>query len=346
MTALLKYQRLECTGLWRESAEAQRREVAVSFGEASLVLSDPRSGAALTHWSLPAVVRRNSGTVPAVFGPDAPDGVGETLEIADPDMIEALETVQRVVRARRRAPTRMRLAILGGMLAALLGLGIFWLPDALIRHAAAVLPAAKRAELGWAVLTDIQAAGLAMPCRGALGQRALGRLQERLTPPLRNPRVVVLAGAELSGSWVLPGRTILIAQDVLERHDGPEVLAGHILSRNLEADLGNSMLPLLRHAGTLATVRLLTTGTTRPGDLSGYGARLLENNHLADLPEAALLDTFAVAGVPTSPYARALDPSGETTLALIEADPFRNTRPDRPLMTDGDWISLQGICSE
>jgi hypothetical protein len=42
MTALKKYQKLESSGLWRDAADAQRREVVVAFGEASLILSDPR----------------------------------------------------------------------------------------------------------------------------------------------------------------------------------------------------------------------------------------------------------------------------------------------------------------
>ena len=33
MTALKEYQRLECTGLWKETSDSQRREVLVSFGE-------------------------------------------------------------------------------------------------------------------------------------------------------------------------------------------------------------------------------------------------------------------------------------------------------------------------
>ena len=39
MTALRKYQRLECGGLWRETPQDQRREVLVRFGEATLVLT-------------------------------------------------------------------------------------------------------------------------------------------------------------------------------------------------------------------------------------------------------------------------------------------------------------------
>mgnify|MGYP006205154343 CR=1 FL=1 len=66
-TALKKYQKLESSGLWREAPELQRREVVVAFGEASLTLSDPRTEAALSHWSLPAVERINPGELPALY---------------------------------------------------------------------------------------------------------------------------------------------------------------------------------------------------------------------------------------------------------------------------------------
>jgi hypothetical protein len=58
-----------------------------------------------------------------------------------------------------------------------------------------------------------------------------------------------------------------------------------------------------------------------------------------------LLTRFAEAGVASTPYARAVDPSGESVLRLIEADPFAQEAAP-PLLKDGDWISLQAICAE
>ena len=69
MTALKKYQRLECSGLWRETPQDQRREVLVRFGDATLVLSDPKSGEAVSHWSLPAIERINQGAGAAGLRP-------------------------------------------------------------------------------------------------------------------------------------------------------------------------------------------------------------------------------------------------------------------------------------
>ncbi len=61
MTALTKYARLETTGLWRETPDGQRREVIVRMGDATLMLTDPKSETVLSHWSLPAVRRQNPG---------------------------------------------------------------------------------------------------------------------------------------------------------------------------------------------------------------------------------------------------------------------------------------------
>ena len=40
MTALKEYERLECTGLWKENIDSQRREVLVSFGDNSLIFTN------------------------------------------------------------------------------------------------------------------------------------------------------------------------------------------------------------------------------------------------------------------------------------------------------------------
>ena len=68
------------------------REVVVSFGDATLVLSDG-SGLPLAHWSLPAVTRLNPGQSPARFAPD--EGGSETLDIEDAEVTAAIETVTR-----------------------------------------------------------------------------------------------------------------------------------------------------------------------------------------------------------------------------------------------------------
>ena len=80
MTALNQYQRLEAIGLWRENPQSEPRDVIVSFGDATLILTDPKSEIPVAHWSLPAVYRLNPGTHPARYSPDGADG-DEELQV-------------------------------------------------------------------------------------------------------------------------------------------------------------------------------------------------------------------------------------------------------------------------
>jgi hypothetical protein len=84
MTALTKYQRLECVGLWRLTATAQLREVVVGLRDTTLVLADPRSEMALSHWSLPSVERVNPGEMPALFTPGRLDDGSPRLDDGRP----------------------------------------------------------------------------------------------------------------------------------------------------------------------------------------------------------------------------------------------------------------------
>lgn len=339
MTALKKYLKLESNGLWRDAPEAQRREVVVSFGEASLVLSDPRSESALSHWSLPAVERMNPGEMPALFAPGA--DADETLEIDDPVMIAALDTVRSALASAVPHPGRLRTSVLIGSTALVLALGLFWMPGKLVEHTALVVPTATRAEIGRMALEDLRRVTGA-PCAGVLGQRALEDLAQRLfDPPV--PQLLVLRDGQ-APALHLPGQIVLLNRALLDDHDGPEVLAGFALAEVARSAVEDPLVPLLRHAGLTATFRLLTTGVLSESAVAGYAEVILRQTP-AVLDATLLLPRFEAAGVPATPYAYALDPSGESVLPLIEADPFRTGAP-RPVMADGDWVSLQAICSD
>lgn len=342
MTALKKYQRLESTGLWRAAPDDRLREVVVAFGEASLVISDSRSGTVMAHWSLPAVERigraeAGTGARGALFAPGRE--ALETLEIDDETMIEAIGTVRRVIanRQRGRIGRARRLIPATIALAAVLA-GALWLPGALIRYTASVLPEVKRGELAAAVLADIVADG-ARPCTAPLGRRALGRLAVRVLGP--TGRALVLPSGPQPSAHLPDGR-VLLARALVEDADGPEAAAGFLLAEHLAARNSDPVLPLLRHAGVLASFRLLTTGDIPKGALEGYGAKVFARGPAR--PEATdLLTAMRAAGVAAGPYARVLDPSGATVGDLIAADPFRDTPPP-VLLTDGEWVSLQSIC--
>jgi hypothetical protein len=337
MTALSKYSRLESTGLWRETPDGQRREVIVRMGDATLTLTDPRSEAVLTHWSLPAVQRMNPGKRPAVYTPG--DDASEELEIADADMIEALKTLNSALKRADPRPGRLRSALTWGATFGILGLGAWLVPDVLKQHTASVVPAAKRAEIGQMALDDITRLTGA-PCDGDLGLPALAKLAERVFGPVDTPILYILPEG-LSRPAHLPGGVILLPRALVEAGEGPEALAGAALAEGVAAAGTDPMLSVLNHAGIIAAFRLLTTGELPEGALAGYGEAFVKALPPTPAPET-LVPAFETAQIPLTPYAEALAAMGQPTEGLV--DPFKGLMPS-PLLPDSDWIALQSVCS-
>ncbi|MCC6007633.1 MAG: hypothetical protein JJU40_08135 [Rhodobacteraceae bacterium] len=330
MTALRKYARLESTGLWREGPEAQGREVYVLFRDASLVISD-RAEAPLSHWALTAVDRLNPGEIPAIYGVDG--DIGETLEIDDPTMIEAIETVRAALARQKPRPGRLRLAITAALTAAVVGLAVFWLPGALVRHTVQVVPEAKRLQIGRAI--SQQTAALTGPrCAAPSGVAAMGRLLRRLGGPAA-PRVHVLPEGSFD-TVLVPGPIVLVNARLVEAHDSPEILAGHILAAMASGT--DPLADILHQSGAMATFRLLTTGDL-PGEAIRAAAAAMTTRPPSPPEAEALLPFFLAAGVSSSAYAFHRDPSGESVLPLIEADPARGGQV-APLLSDSDWLRV------
>ncbi|MEJ6389281.1 hypothetical protein [Gymnodinialimonas ulvae] len=338
MTALQEYRRLEAIGLWREHAEDQRREVIVALGDVSLVMSSP-SGEAIGHWSLPAVERRNPGKRPALYAP-APDSE-EELELSDPEMIAAIERICAAIARTRPHPGRLRLYLAGGAILVGVLAAALWLPDAMIRQTVSLLPPAKRLDIGHQLLAEISnIAG--RPCGASSGRTALVRLASRTYGPDNPPRIVVFP-ATIPDTLTLPGDIVVASAALAEDYETPEVFAGYLLAERTRSEATDPVEALLRHAGIGATFRLLTTGDIAAEPIHAHAATLLSHDTMrAD--ESVLLDHFAEVGISSQPYAFAQDVSGESVLGLIEADPLRGQTTE-PVLTDGDWVSLQEICT-
>lgn len=335
MVALKKYARLEASGLWRASPEDQRREVIVSIGDATLMISDMRDQA-ITHWSLAAVVRANPGKRPAIYHPDGdPD---ETLELGvdEAHMINSIEKLRRAVERNRPRPGRIRWV---GVLASsvmVAALALFWLPGALVSHTVSVVPDVKRAEIGADLLTRIERM-TGSACTDPAGTRALRALRARLgTGPLR-----IMPGT-VATSLHLPGGFILLDRALVEDYEEPDVPAGYALA---EATLARETDPLRKMLDTLglrASFQLVTTGRFKGEMLDAYAEHLLTAPR--DIPsDSALLEAFSARSLRSTAYAYARDVTGETVLPLIEGDPMAGQAPV-PLLSDADWLRLQNIC--
>lgn len=339
-TALRKYQRLEAAALLRPEPDAQRLDVIVSLGEATLTITDMRERVQ-AHWSLAAIARANPGTEPALYHPDADPG--ETLEIApgEDEMIAAIETLRSAIVRQGPRPGRLRFA---GMAASLLAVALvvtLWLPGAAREHALRVVPGAKRAEIGQALLDHLYRV-TGPPCRAPGSAGALAALERRLPPESgRNQVLVVRSG--VTGALRLTGGTTLVNADLVEDHDTPDVLAGHIIAAHLNTASRDPFDALLSDAGLWEVLQLLATGSLGDAALRAHAETLLRDPP-APPPDAALIEGFARWQVRATPYAYARDITGETVLGLIEADPFTRESALPPILSDGNWLRLQGIC--
>ena len=339
MTALTNFQRLEAQGSWRAAPDAPLREVIVSVGEATLILSDPKTDRPLSHWSLPAVVQLNPGAMPAIYAPGIA-GTDETVAIDDPLMIEAISRVQGAIASHRAHTGRLRSLLL--VMAVLAGLGwlVLWLPGALVAHAARIAPPAQAHDMGLAILADLEQ-GSGAVCHRESGQAVLDWLAPQLLGPDAEIRVVP---GPLGGARRLPGDIYVMGSDLLQTAPGPEAAAAHLIAASLAAADQDLRRAAADHAGLLASLRLMTLGHLPRDAMQGFGSAML----LTPAPrpaDAALLAALAEAGIPAEPYARTIDPTGQSVLPLIEGDPLRDAPPARPLLTDEQWLALQQICA-
>lgn len=337
MTALSEYERLEAEGIWRPDPEAQRQEVILSLGDATLVIADDRSATALAHWSLPAMIRLNPGARPAIYAPSAEPG--EELEIADETMIAAIEKVHAMIEARRPHPGRLRGVLIASGVVLLGAVVLFWLPGALVDHAARIAPQAKRVEIGRKLLTEFTKM-TGQPCHSGAGDKALAALAERLP----GQQVIEVLPEALDGARLLPGGLAVVGRNTIAGPDTPEVVAGFLIAAQRGAAGERPLHRMLDWLGPAAALRLLTTGDLPEKGIAEYAQQLIQ--HPPERPSNdTLLHAFRDAGVSSTPYAYALDPTGESVLGLIEADPFKGQPAPRPVLEDAQWVALQDICS-
>ncbi|QIE40568.1 hypothetical protein G5B39_00395 [Rhodobacteraceae bacterium SC52] len=331
MTVLSKYERLECAGIWHPAPDAQRQDVFVSLGKATLVIKDAND-TALAHWSLPAVHRINPGERPALYTPGA--DADELLELDDESMIEAVRIVGRALGKARAHPGRLRRGIFMVSAVALVGLSVWWLPGAVTRHTADLMPGGLRGEIGQRLLRElIPYAG--QPCTSRSGTQALTMLHNRLLSEPGWSVVIVPGGPAVSAH--LPGRIIMLRKDVIEEQNTPQLAAGLILAEAALATDQDPILALIQSAGLPATFQLLTQGAVSDETLQAYAAKILTEPP-APLPPEALSAQFAELGIPMAPYAAA---TGQTIGQTVteKSDPSA-----RPLLSDATWLKLRSIC--
>jgi hypothetical protein len=199
-----------------------------------------------------------------------------------------------------------------------------------------VVPDVKRTSIGADLLKRIERVS-GPACSDANGRAALARLAARL-----NAGTLTVLPNMTRPSLHLPGRNIVLNRSVIEDYEEPDVAAGYIVTEMTNRAATDPLRDLLRVVGLRETFRLLTTGDIAADALDAYAEHLMARD--ATRPDtAALLARFETAELRSTPYAYALDITGETVLGLIEGDPM-NGRLTAPLMSDAEWLRLQNIC--
>lgn len=248
MTAPEGYLRLEAVGRWREAPDAEPREVVVSIGKTTLLLTD-LAERPLGHWALAGVrVLGEDETGATVYAMSA----GETLTIGDRDMVAAIAAVRRRLPepSKRRTP---RLPLAPILAAAALVAAAAIAPRAIRAAAVRLVPPEQAAEIGDRMLIAlIERHG--PPCAEPAGERALARLARQVDPA--NPPRLRVMDLERPVAVALPGGTVVIDRTVLAAADGPAAISGQVA----QAVAADPVAELVREAGLLANVRYVFTG--------------------------------------------------------------------------------------
>lgn len=332
MTALDRYTRLEAEGRWREGPAEPWRAVVVSFGNATLVLSDFEDHP-LTHWALAAVAPLAEEEGRVVYAPDA--GTEEVLEIGDEEMNRAIAEVTAEARALAMPrPRRGLVRRIGfyGILALLALATAFFGPDYL-RSRVTALVSPEQAEM---ISDDIRAVLATPACTDQVGAESLARLATRVAPGV--PVSVLAWGSPALA--VLPDGTVLLSRDLVRGAASGEVIAGWIA---LGAGLSPGASGLHGWAAELPvadTLRFLTSGEAEAADVARM-ARLTSEGVGLPTPDLAAeaMETLAARGIDPRPFAADLRARGVT----LELGAVGDDRP--PVLSDDrDWVALQNIC--
>ncbi|MEO1490545.1 MAG: M48 family metalloprotease [Pseudomonadota bacterium] len=378
MTALDKYAKLEAIARYRDGPTDQMREVVLSFGERTLMIVglDDRP---ISHWPLINVHRLPSDTRSKVLL--APfEGSLERIELADAEMIEAIDTIVPLDRPQRmsaQAPRRrwgrwIALLCLGGAVGALI-----WAMPMLMERAVDLVPEDRAAVIGAAVRTDALAMiGIPEDGEGATCTEPEGRAALDALVALAMGETVGANGvaprAEVSVldhpapfALALPGGEILLLSGMIDAAPTPEALTALLAHQIAHARARNPMRKILRKATvseklahiagdlldepipeTAATV-LLTQSYTLAEETAADQAVIaaLTAADLPSTPYAALLLQLTVSARP-GPRHGDIHPGLKIRASRADAlDPIGD-KPFRPALSDRDWLVLQTICDE
>ena len=338
MTALDKYQRIEALGLWRNNNASQRKDVLISIGETTLLISDMQEQP-LAHWSLAAIERANPGNFPAIYHPDGDQEESLELNFAEKEMIDAIEKLRTVIARRRPHPGRLRTGIFLGIFSIVLLTLVFWMPQAVRNYTAEILPEVKHIEIGNKLFEHLKRV-TGPACEADFSKTSLNHLSERL---FTEKTSIFIVPDGIKTTINLPGNILLANRNLVEDFEDPDVLAGFLVIEKLRSQTYDPMEELIQTISLISTFRLLTTGLINDETLMAY-ADYLVTKPQKSVQTSKIIKVFHNTKLSLLPFAKAIDITGEGSFELIEADEVKKSSVETSL-PDANWVSLQNICN-
>ena len=333
-TALERYVRLESLGLWKASPCAQKREVVVSFGRISLVLSDNNDNV-LTHWHLLAINRLNPNRHPALYSPGSSQS--EMVEVSDHDMIEAIEYIRASVPRPGARRVRLFRSAVAAAAACAVAAALFWLPGMIEERTLRVTPPARVQAVGDSLFREMTRV-TGPECRSAVALPVLDRLAERLAPDERiSVHVMDLGGRK---SAFLLGGHVLLDRSLLEWADGLDIAAGHALVEIAASRERDLFRELVDDVGAWNTVGFLMGRNFPPASLESHARSVLGQPHQARDPDFLRM-LVADAGLTVEPLPQATLPGNSRAGAGGSAE---DGKTRAPVIDAVDWAALRATC--
>lgn len=336
MSVRSRFLRLEAQATWRTSPDAAGQSVIAHLGATSLTLIGT-DNSAIVHWSLSAVHRVGEGSGAALFTPD-PTG-GESLEVTDQTMIDALTEVLRSPQAPPQ-PRRHRTFAITALLALSVSVGgAISYSSEFARQLSGLVGRDARERIGLSISEEFFAL-YGRPCDAADGVAALQRLRIRVAG--RSLPTVAIVRDGVPTSFLLPGGRLLLASDLVVKEDMPEIAAGHIVRDAVSMRYVDPLGQFFAHIGVAATLAIMLNPASESAAYRRY-ARAISDLVPEHPPIEAQLAGFAAAGFPSSPFAQSLTTRPEDAAALAALDPQAG-RTYTPLLYDSEWLQLRDIC--
>ena len=338
MTALDKYQRIEALGLWRNDNASQRKDVLISIGKTTLLISDMQEQP-LAHWSLAAIERANPENFPAIYHPNGDQEESLELNLAEKEMIDAIEKLRTVIARRRPHPGRLRTGVFLGIFSIVFLTLVFWMPQAVRNYTAEILPEVKHIEIGNKLFEHLKRV-TGPACEDDFSKTSLKHLGERL---FTEKTSIFIVPDGIKTTINLPGNILLANRNLVEDFEDPDVLAGFLVIEKLRSQKYNPMEALIQNISLISTFRLLTTGLINDETLMDYA------DYLVTKPQESIrinkiIKAFHDTKLSLLPFAKAIDITGEGSFELIEADEIKKSSIETSL-PDANWVSLQNICN-